>query len=146
MEEQRLAACAEKLKRLNEKLRPAATPEAARSTTPVQSNEPETEIVPSLPAETSSTQAAPAQQPLPTVPILSHDGPESSVEEEPQFDTRQPSPPVRRTITESQEAEVEVAAVEEVLVERQPIRDYFCPEECRGKHGVEKKLSLNVTY
>lgn len=145
MEEQRLAACAEKLKRLNEKLRPAATPEAAKSTTtPVQSNDPETEIVPSLPAETSPTQATPAQQTLPSVPIQSHDGPESSVEEEPQFDTRQPSPPVHRTITELQEAEVEVAAVEEVQVERQPIRDYFSPEECRGKNGAEKKMSLTT--
>lgn len=136
MEEQRLAACAEKLKRLNEKLRPAANPEAAKCTTPVQSNESEAEIVPSLPAEPSPAQAAPPQQPLPTVPVPSHDGPEPSVEEEPQF-TRQPSPPVHRTATESQEAEVDVAAVEEVQVERQPIRDYFNPEEYRGKNEVE---------
>lgn len=137
MEEQRLAACAEKLKRLNEKLRPAATPEAAKLTTTVQSNESEAEIVPSLPAETSPTQAAPAQQPLPSVPTSSYDGPEPNVEEEPQFVTRQPSPPTQRSAVESQEAEVDVAVVEEIQVERQPIRDYFSPEEGRGKNGLE---------
>lgn len=146
MEEQRLAACAEKLKRLNEKLRPAVTPEAAKPTTPVQSNESEAEIVPSLPAETSPTHAAPAQQPLPSVPIPSLDGPEPSVEEEPQFVTRQPSPPVHRTVTESQEAEVEVAVVEEIQVERQPIRDYFSPEECRGKNGMESLYPYGLGY
>lgn len=139
MEEQRLAACAEKLKRLNEKLRPAASaaaPEVAKAATPVQSNESEAETVPSLPAETLPTQATPAQQPLPSVPIPSHEGPEPSVEEEPQFVTRQPSPPAHRSVIESQEAEVDVAVVEEVQVERQPIKDYFSPEECRGKNGV----------
>lgn len=144
MEEQRLAACAEKLKRLNEKLRPAATPEVAKSTTPVQSNEPEAEMVPSLPAETSPTQAAPAQQPLPSVPIPSHDRPEPSVEEEPQFVTRQPSPPACRTVTESQESELDGAVVEEVQVERQPIRDYFSPEECRGKNGLKNLYPSGV--
>lgn len=138
MEEQRLAACAEKLKRLNEKLRPAAIPEAAKSTMPVQSNESEAEIMPSLRAETPPIQAAPAQQPLLSVPIPSHDGPEPSVEEEQQFVARQPSPPAHRTVTESQESEVNVAVVEEVerQVERQPIRDFFSPEECRGKNQI----------
>lgn len=137
MEEQRLAACAEKLKRLNEKLRPVAIPETAKSITPVQSNETEAEIVPNLTAETSPTHAAPAPQPLPSVPIPSDDGPEPSVEEEPQFVARQPSPLSHRTVTESQENEVDVAEVEEVQVERQPIRDYFSPDECRGKGGLE---------
>lgn len=141
MEEQRLAACAEKLKRLNEKLRPAVTSEAPKSTITVQNNESEAEIVPSLPAETSPTSVAPAPQPVPSVPILSHDEPEPSVEDEPPFVTRQPSPPVHRTVIESQEPEVAVAVVEEVQVERQPIRDYFSPEECRGKNGVVISMS-----
>ncbi|XP_046691688.1 protein PRRC2C isoform X1 [Silurus meridionalis] len=146
MEEQRLAACAEKLKRLNEKLRPAATPEAPKSTVPLQSNESEAEILPVLPAEPSSTHPAPVQQPLSSVPIPSNDGPEPSVEEEPQFVTRQPSPPPQRTVSESQEAEVDVAVavVEEVQVERQPIRDYFNPEECRVEEPQVTRLDHTV--
>ncbi|XP_060722698.1 protein PRRC2C isoform X1 [Tachysurus vachellii] len=145
MEEQRLAACAEKLKRLNEKLRPVAIPETAKSITPVQSNETEAEIVPNLPAETSPTHAAPAPQPLPSVPIPSDDGPEPSVEEEPQFVARQPSPLAHRTVIESQENEVDVAEVEEVQVERQPIRDYFSPDECRVEEPQMPRLDHSVS-
>ncbi|TSK58146.1 Protein PRRC2C [Bagarius yarrelli] len=139
MEEQRLAACAEKLKQLNEKLRPAAIPEAGKSTMPVLSNESEAEIVPILPAEVSPP-AAPAHPPLVSVPIPSHDGPEPSVVEEPQLVTRQPSPPAHRTVPELRESEVDVAKVEEVQVERQPIRDYFSPEECRVEEPQMPRL------
>ncbi|XP_062858216.1 protein PRRC2C [Trichomycterus rosablanca] len=132
MEEQRLAACAEKLKRLNEKLRPAVTSEAPKQSAPAQGGESdETETVPSLPAEISPTQAAPAQQLLPPVPIPTQEVPEPSVEEEPQFVSRQPSPPVHRTVSESHGSEVDALVMEEVLVERQPIREYFSSEECR---------------
>ncbi|KAL7888098.1 hypothetical protein AOLI_G00030720 [Acnodon oligacanthus] len=138
MEEQRLAACAEKLKRLNEKLRPAATTETTKATTPAHSAEPEeTETVPNLPTETS--QAGPLQQPHPSVPLPSHDRPEPSVEEEPQFAPRQPSPPAHRTVQESQETEVDAAVTEEVQVESKPMRDYFSTEECRVE---EPQLSL----
>lgn len=135
MEEQRLAACAEKLKRLNEKLRPVAPTETTKSIVPALSAEPEeSETVPNLPAETPTSQAGPPQQPHPSVPMPSHDRPEASVEEEPPFVPRQPSPPVHRTVPESQVTEVDVTVTEEVQVERQPIRDYFSTEECRGKY------------
>lgn len=134
MEEQRLAACAEKLKRLNEKLRPIVTPEPSKQSAPALGGESdEIETVPSQPAEISPTQAVPAQQLLPPVPISSQEEPEPSVEEEPPFVSRQPSPPVHRTVSETHGSDVDVLVIEEVQVERPPIREYFTSEECKGK-------------
>ncbi|XP_035379832.1 protein PRRC2C isoform X1 [Electrophorus electricus] len=137
MEEQRLAACAEKLKRLNEKLRPAT--ETAKPATPTHESE-DAETLPNPPAETPPSQAPPLPQPLPPLPVPSpHSMPEPSVEEEPQFVPRQPSPPTHRTAPELQGAEVEVVVTQEVQVERQSVRDYFSTEECRAE---ESQLTL----
>ncbi|XP_030626190.1 LOW QUALITY PROTEIN: protein PRRC2C [Chanos chanos] len=145
MEEQRLAACAEKLKRLNEKTRPAITTETSKSVTTAHGEHTEgTDSLSALPAETPHPQpAAPVQQPLPPMSVVTHDRPEPSVEEEPRFLPRQPSPPtVHRTVPETQGGEGEGTVTEEVQgqMERQPIRDYFSPEECRAE---EPQLALS---
>uniref|UniRef100_A0A672Q0D5 Proline rich coiled-coil 2C n=1 Tax=Sinocyclocheilus grahami TaxID=75366 RepID=A0A672Q0D5_SINGR len=128
MEEQRLAACKEKLKQLEEKRRPSTT-ETTKPTTQAHGDHQEvTETVPKLPAETPPPQPqpppSPAQQPCPPMPT--HERTEPTVEEVPQFVSRQPSPPVHRTAPEPQ-SKVDTAVTEEVhrRVERQPMRDYF---------------------
>lgn len=136
MEEQRLAACKEKLKQLEEKRRPSTT-EATKPALQAHGDHQEVaETVPKLPAETPPPQPQPpplpAQPPCPPMPT--HERTEPTVEEVPKFITRQPSPPVLRTAPEPQ-SKADIAVTEEVhgQVERQPIRDYFCAEEPRGK-------------
>uniref|UniRef100_A0A673MYE5 Protein PRRC2C-like n=1 Tax=Sinocyclocheilus rhinocerous TaxID=307959 RepID=A0A673MYE5_9TELE len=143
MEEQRLAACKEKLKQLEEKRRPSAT-ETTKPITQAHCDHQEvTETVPKQPAETPPPHPqpppSPAQQPCPPMPT--HERTEPTVEEVPQFVTRQPSPPVHRTAPEPQ-SKVETAVTEEVhrRVERQPMRDYFSTEEPRVE---EPPLSLS---
>nr|XP_021329034.1 protein PRRC2C isoform X2 [Danio rerio] len=143
MEEQRLAACKEKLKQLEEKRRPSTT-EATKPATQAHSDHQEvTEIVPKLPAETPPPQPQPPPLPaqLPCPPMPTHERTEPTVEEVPQFITRQPSPPVLRTIPEPQ-IKADTAVAEEVhgQVERPPMRDYFCAEEPRVE---EPQLSLS---
>ncbi|XP_052391759.1 protein PRRC2C isoform X2 [Carassius gibelio] len=134
MEEQRLAACKEKLKQLEEKRRPSTTETAKPTIQAHGDNQEVTETVPKLPAETPTPQPqpppSPAQQPCPPMPT--HERTEPTVEEVPQFVTRQPSPPVHRTAPEPQ-SKVDTAVTEEVHrpVERQPMRDYFSVEEPR---------------
>uniref|UniRef100_A0A8C1R3B0 Proline-rich coiled-coil 2C n=1 Tax=Cyprinus carpio TaxID=7962 RepID=A0A8C1R3B0_CYPCA len=142
MEEQRLAACKEKLKQLEEKRRPSTT-ETTKPITQTHGDHQEvTETVPKLPAETPPPQPqpppSPARQPCPPMPT--HERTEPTVEEVPQFVTRQPSPPVHRTAPEPQ-SKVDTAVTEEVhrQVERQPMRDYFSTEEPRGKCKWMKK-------
>uniref|UniRef100_A0A673MVP0 Protein PRRC2C-like n=1 Tax=Sinocyclocheilus rhinocerous TaxID=307959 RepID=A0A673MVP0_9TELE len=92
MEEQRLAACKEKLKQLEEKRRPSAT-ETTKPITQAHCDHQEvTETVPKQPAETPPPHPqpppSPAQQPCPPMPT--HERTEPTVEEVPQFVTRQP--------------------------------------------------------
>lgn len=161
MEEQRLAACAEKLKRLNEKHRQAAegksaptqttndesgaTHEEASSSAPVPVSSP----VPSIPV--SQSQATVVQAPLPERVDRDREriereveSVEQSVEEEEEVHLpRQPSPPVQRPVTvapepqsEGESSLVEVGPLmEENQAERTtvPIRDYFNIEDNRGE-------------
>lgn len=130
MEEQRLAACKEKLKQLEEKRRPSTT-ETSKPTTQAHDDHQEvTETVPKQPAETPPPQPAPPPAQQPCLPMPNHQRTEPTVEEVPQFLTRQPSPPVHRTAPEPQ-SKVDTAVSEEV--HRQPTRDYFNAEEPRGK-------------
>uniref|UniRef100_A0A8C2EBX3 Proline-rich coiled-coil 2C n=1 Tax=Cyprinus carpio TaxID=7962 RepID=A0A8C2EBX3_CYPCA len=99
MEEQRLAACKEKLKQLEEKRRPSTTETAKPTIQAHGDNQEVTETVPKQPAETPPPQPqsppSPAQQTCPPMPT--HERTEPTVEEVPQFVSRQPSPPVHRT-------------------------------------------------
>uniref|UniRef100_A0A9J8D0J8 Proline rich coiled-coil 2C n=1 Tax=Cyprinus carpio carpio TaxID=630221 RepID=A0A9J8D0J8_CYPCA len=143
MEEQRLAACKEKLKQLEEKRRPSTTETAKPTIQAHGDNQEVTETVPKQPAETPPPQPqsppSPAQQTCPPMPT--HERTEPTVEEVPQFVSRQPSPPVHRTAPEPQ-SKVDTAITEEVhrQVERQPMRDYFSAEEPRVE---EPQLSLS---
>lgn len=165
MEEQRLAACAEKLKRLNEKHRQATEIKSA----PVQPSADDTgaanEEVPSAPAPVSSpapsippsqSQVSIIQTPLPE--RVDRDGErierervEPSEEEEAHL-PRQPSPPVQRAVTVASEpqseGETSVAEVGPLVEENQtdrttaPMRDYFNMEDNRG--GLLELLTLPI--
>lgn len=150
MDEQRLAACAEKLKRLNEKLRPApsASPVAAPSepihavstTAPAISDAHEDASGPRT--DTPAPQPPPQQQQQqaqdpPPAPSPAHEMPEPGPEEEEavpavHFAPRQPTPPAHRASVE-QQAESSGGDEPQLQPERLPMRDYFCADECRGK-------------
>lgn len=165
MEEQRLAACAEKLKRLNEKHRQAAEGKSS----PVQAPNDEAAHDESLPAP------APVASPVPSLPVSQPQAPvmqaalpermdrdreriererervEPSTEEEVHF-PRQPSPPVQRPVAVGSEPQGEgesplvevVPLMEESQANRTtvPIRDYFNIEDNRGKQA---RPSLKAT-
>lgn len=153
MEEQRLAACAEKLKRLNEKLRPApgSSPGAASPSEPKHGASAATPSAgdghedPSGPRTDTPTPQPPPQlqQPAqgpPLAPSPAHERPEPSAQEEEavaatvHFAPRQPTPPVHRAPVEQQaESGSGVGDEPQLQSDRQPMRDYFSSDECRGK-------------
>ncbi|XP_029563296.1 protein PRRC2C isoform X3 [Salmo trutta] len=117
MEEQRLAACAEKLKRLNEKLRPAtdakhgpAAETTNEETGAVCEDTPPLSVLPPVSKPTPS-QPSPSSQPLNiSAPLQDRESVEReriervervepSAKEESQFVPRQPSPPVQRPLS-----------------------------------------------
>lgn len=156
MEEQRLAACAEKLKRLNEKHRQAAEskPGAAQAS---DDNAAALEDAPSTPALASSPTPPPAplsQSPATSVevppPERAEQEPERAerVEQSPEEEVhlaRQPSPPLQRpaaTLAPPEPQGLSDGSLAEVgpLVEENqtdgttvPMRDYFNMEDNRGK-------------
>lgn len=169
MEEQRLAACAEKLKRLNEKHRQTTEGKSALSQTTnddaVVNHE-----------ESSSSAPAPASSPAPSISVpqsqasvmqaalpdrvdrdeerleQERERVEPSVEEEVHL-PRQPSPPVQRPVTivpepqSERESLVEVGPLmEENQVDRTtvPIRDYFNMEDNRGRQSQSLFTMLHV--
>lgn len=151
MDEQRLAACAEKLKRLNEKLRPAAETKPAPTETPNEETGAVREGTPPLSAP------APVSSPAPSMPVSLPQPPiimqaplpdrererverdrerlereeivEPSVEEEVHFVPRQPSPPVQRPVAVAPEPQSEGESslaeagplVEESQADRTPV-------------------------
>lgn len=157
MEEQRLAACAEKLKRLNEKHRQATEVKSV----PGQTTNNDAGIAYE---EASSSAPAPVSSPAPSVPVSQSQPPimqaplpervdgermererervEPSVEEEALL-PRQPTPPIQRPVTiasepksEGESSLVEVSPLmEENRADRStvPIRDYFNMEDNRGE-------------
>lgn len=153
MEEQRLAACAEKLKRLNEKHRQATEVKPAAAPTTSDDGAVAHEEAPAAPAPVSNTApSVPVSQSQPsTIPASlpervektegERERVEPSVEEEVHL-PRQPSPPVQRPMVLPPEPQSEVdstlAEVSPLVEENQadrttvPIRDYFM-EENRGK-------------
>lgn len=136
MEVQRLAACAEKLKRLNEKLRTAET-----QATPAPQEEPSPP-----PAE-----PAPAQEPPPApAPVPPQDGPEPSEqqqqepeEEEQQQQLAPQQPDVTEAGAREQAGEVEASVQEESPAELAPARDCFSAEENRGEGSSRPKIFGN---
>lgn len=158
MEEQRLAACAEKLKRLNEKHRQATEGKSA----PAQTTSDDTGVALE---ESSSSAPAPVSSPVPSIPVAQSQAPimqaplperadpdverkererervEPSVDEEDHL-PRQPSPPVQRPVTiapePQSEGESSLVEVGPLIEENQgdrttvPIRDYFNIEDNRG--------------
>lgn len=163
MEEQRLAACAEKLKRLNEKHRQADEGKSA----PAQTTNDEAGAAYE---EASSSAPAPVSSPVPSIPVSQSQAPivqaplpermeregervEPSVEEEVHL-PRQPSPPVQRPVTvgpdpqsEGESSLVEVSPLmEENQVDRTtvPIRDYFNIEDNRGELAQSLFSQLHV--
>ncbi len=152
MEEQRLAACAEKLKRLNEKHRQADEGKSALAQTT-------NDEAGAAHEEASSSAPAPVSSPVPSVPVSQSQAPivqtplpermeregerlEPSVEEEVHL-PRQPSPPVQRPVTVAPEPQSEgessLVEVGPLMEENQadrttvPIRDYFNIEDNRGE-------------
>lgn len=117
MEEQRLAACAEKLKRLNEKLRPAtdakhgpAAETTNEETGAVCEDTPPLSVLPPVSKPTPSQPAPSSQPPNISVPLQDRESVEReriervervepSAKEESQFVPRQPSPPVQRPLS-----------------------------------------------
>lgn len=164
MEEQRLAACAEKLKRLNEKHRQAA--EGKPSPAQATNDEAGAGATPDESLSTSAPAPAPAPSPVPSVPVSQSQAPamqaplperaerdrerterervEPSVEEEVHI-PRQPSPPVQRPAAVAPEPQAEAESplvevgplIEESQTDRTtvPIRDYFNIEDNRGKQA-----------
>lgn len=153
MEEQRLAACAEKLKRLNEKHRQATEGKS----TPSQTNDEEgpalEETSSSTPAPVSSSVSSiPASQSqVPVLPaplperveldreMMERDRAEPSAEEEVHL-PHQPSSPIQRPVAVTPEPQIESESslpevrplVEENQAETVPICDYFNIEDNRG--------------
>lgn len=117
MEEQRLAACAEKLKRLNEKLRPAtdakhgpAAETTNEETGAVCEDTPPLSVLPPVSKPTPSQPAPSSQPPNISAPLQDRESVEReriervervepSAKEESQFVPRQPSPPVQRPLS-----------------------------------------------
>lgn len=156
MEEQRLAACAEKLKRLNEKHRQATEGKSASAQPSSDDTGAAHEEISSAPAPVSSpapsipasqSQVSIMQTPLPE--RVDRDGErmerervEPSEEEEVHL-PRQPSPPVQRAVTiapePQSEGESSLAEVGPLMEENQtdrttgPMRDYFNMEDKRGR-------------
>ncbi|MFT7801549.1 protein PRRC2C isoform X1 [Arapaima gigas] len=122
MEEQRLAACAEKLKRLNEKLRPA------ESQAPSAHTQEET----SSPAA-DKTPAQPAPPPPATASVSARDSVELSREEEVQFASHQPDLPEGTTCDQ---VDKEVSATRESPVEQKPMRESFSTEDKRAEESL----------
>lgn len=160
MEEQRLAACAEKLKRLNEKHRQIAESksasaqitnddsETAREETSLSAPAPVPSPVPSV---TTQSQATIMQAPLPERVDRDRERMERERERvEPNAEDevhlpRQPSPPVQRSVAvvpePHSEGESSLAEVSPLMEENQadrtavPIRDYFNIEDNRGEQA-----------
>jgi len=158
MEEQRLAGCAEKLKRLNEKYRqanevkaalqpPAAKEEAAaREAEASPAPPPAAGPAPSIPVSQS-------QEPIVEAPLPESEektervepSVEMEVEEEVHL-PRQPSPPVQRPVADAPEprSEGESPSVEagppmeesQVDGAAAPLRDYFSMEDDRGEPAL----------
>uniref|UniRef100_A0A8C7FPS7 Proline rich coiled-coil 2C n=1 Tax=Oncorhynchus kisutch TaxID=8019 RepID=A0A8C7FPS7_ONCKI len=148
MEEQRLTACAEKLKRLNEKLHPATDakhgPDAETTneeTGAVCEDTPPLSVLPPV-SNPAPSQPAPSSQPL---NISRVERVEPSAKEESQFVPRQPSPLVGDPrLGEGPLSEVS-PLVEESQTERltpMPIRDYFSTDESRVEEPVPLTLPL----
>lgn len=159
MEEQRLAACAEKLKRLNEKHRQTA--EGKSSSAQIISDE-----TGAAREEASISAPAPIPSPVPSVAISQSQAPviqaplpervdrdrermererervEPNAEEEVHLPC-QPSPPIQRPVVPEPQSEGEstLAEVSPLMEENQadrtaaPIRDYFSIEDSRGKQA-----------
>lgn len=159
MEEQRLAACAEKLKRLDEKHRQTSENKSSAPQDAVDDLE--------VAHETTSVSApTPAISPVPLAlisqsqpPVLQashperldrdrerlereHERVEPCVEDEVNL-PRQPSPPIQRPVARSpdtqSEGEISLAEVVPLMEQNQtdrttvPIQDYFNMEDDRGK-------------
>lgn len=159
MEEQRLAACAEKLKRLNEKHRHSAESKsspaqtisddagAAHEETSLSAPSPVPSPVPS--GTVSQSQATVMQATLPERVDRDRERMERELErvepnaEEEVHLPRQPSPPIQRPVTvvpePQSEGENSLAEVSPLMEENQadrtvvPIRDYFNLEDNRGE-------------
>lgn len=161
MEEQRLAACAEKLKRLNEKHRQANEGKPASDQTTTEES--------GAAGEEAQTASVPASSPVPSIPVPQSEVPvvqaplnervdqdrerleqaEPHAEEDPER-TRQASPPIQRLIAVTPEpqgeGETSLPEVAPLVQENQtdqtsaPIRDYFNMEDNRGRPGLGKSF------
>uniref|UniRef100_A0A8C2GIT1 Proline-rich coiled-coil 2C n=1 Tax=Cyprinus carpio TaxID=7962 RepID=A0A8C2GIT1_CYPCA len=146
MEEQRLAACKEKLKQLEEKRRPSTTETAKPTIQAHGDNQEVTETVPKQPAETPPPQPqsppSPAQQTCPPMPT--HERTEPTVEEVPQFVTRQPSPPVHRTAPEPQsKPQLSLSRLDRSVSEDTPLPTKL---ENEGDTGTAVRPSVTSGY
>lgn len=147
MEEQRLAACAEKLKRLNEKHRQANEGKAAvgDQATIEEAGAAGEEVLSASDPASSPVPAVPVPQPeLPVVQAERErmEQVETNAEEEPEL-ARQASPPIQRPVAVApgppDDGETSLAEVGPLVPENQsdraaaPIRDYFNMEDNRGR-------------
>lgn len=158
MEEQRLAACAEKLKRLNEKHRPVAESKPSAAQTAADDDTaaheeaslvPEPASSPIPPAPVSVSPAASVEVPQPERAERDQERTERErVEQSPEEEVllgRQPSPPLQRPSAPSAPMDLQgfaAGSLVEVspLVEENetdgttvPMRDYFNMEDTRGE-------------